>query len=164
MNLGLFLDLDHTVIKPKSGGTFPEDINDWEFITGVLPLIKRYVDKGYHIFIVTNQGGIAQGYMTREEFNAKAVTITEKLKSFGIPVSKWYISETLDKDDYFRKPNPGNAYKAALEFELSLRYSIMVGDMDSDNVFAKNAYIGTYYHIDKFLKLENNDKEELGKS
>ena len=157
MNLALFLDLDHTIIKPSSGGTFPTSIKDWEFLKGVTNVIKHHADRGYRIIIVTNQGGIEAGHMTEEEFNVKALNITEELKKLGITVSKWYINKTLNEDDYSRKPNPGSAYEAALEFKLSLRYSIMVGDRNTDELLAKNAYIGTYYHINDFLKLSKDD-------
>lgn len=157
MNLGLFLDLDHTIIKPSSGGTFPIGVDDWELIRGIVPVLKSHIDKGYKLIIVTNQGGIEAGHITEEEFNTKALAIAKELEKFDISISKWYINKTLNKDDYYRKPNPGVAYQAAIEFELYLRYSIMVGDMDTDERFAKNAYIGTYYHVDDFLKLSNND-------
>ena len=56
--------------------------------------------------------------------------------------------------NYFRKPNPGMAYSIALQLELSLKHSVMVGDTDHvDGGFAKNAGIGRYYNINDFIAM-----------
>lgn len=149
MNKALFLDLDGTVITTKSGNTFPKDINDWKFNHNILRMIREYYNDNYNIIIVSNQGGIASGYITKEDFEKKLETITTKIERFiGGTISHAYCPDMIS---YYRKPNPGMAYQMALYLELSLRDSVMVGDMNSDNEFAKNAYIGTYYDINSFL-------------
>lgn len=154
MNKALFLDLDGTLIKTKSGNTFPKDIDDWEFKDYMLPLIKKFRDEGYNICIVSNQGGIELGYITQEQFERKMKKIEEELEQYiGGGVNHHYCGNTRS---YFRKPLPGMAYQLAIALELSLRESIMVGDMESDAKFAKNAYIGTYYDVDDFIHTFQN--------
>lgn len=49
-------DLDHTLIKPKGGFTFPKDENDFTFYnTFVLERIQDLYNKGFMIVIITNQ-------------------------------------------------------------------------------------------------------------
>ena len=149
MNKALFLDLDGTIIVTQSGETFPRDINDWKFNQDVLKKIKNYYQNGYNIIIVTNQGGISEGYVKKEDFEKKLNTIIGKIERFiDGSINYAYCPDMIS---YYRKPNPGMAYQMALYLELSLRDSIMVGDMTTDNEFAKNAYIGTYYDINSFL-------------
>ena len=51
----LFADLDGTLIKTKSGETFPKGIQDMEIRFDVLDAIKK-LNPDY-ILIVSNQGG-----------------------------------------------------------------------------------------------------------
>lgn len=58
----LFLDLDGTVRKTKSGFHSINDPYDQELIPGVENAIARY--KGWEIFGITNQGGVGAGFKT----------------------------------------------------------------------------------------------------
>jgi bifunctional polynucleotide phosphatase/kinase len=49
-------DYDWTLVKPKSGGTFPKDIDDWVWLRENVPeVIKKYYQQGFGIYIFTNQ-------------------------------------------------------------------------------------------------------------
>lgn len=155
MNRAIFIDLDGTLIKTKSGAEFPIDYDDWEIMRGILPLIRSYSDKGYIPIIVSNQGGIEAGHVDADKFDFKLETIVKEVEQYiGSSVNRLYCP-FISKTHYYRKPNPGMAYKAAIELELSLRDSIMVGNQDVDAKFAKNAYIGIYFDVKDFIKLED---------
>lgn len=150
-NKALFLDLDGTLIKTKTGERFPVDKDDWEFIGGVLPIVKRFYNQGYNIVIISNQGGIEMGYVKETDFLDKLDKIVAEIEEYLGGGINYGVCKFMNS--YFRKPNPGYAYKFAIEMELNLWNSIMVGDRNTDNEFAKNARIGTYYDIEDFLKL-----------
>lgn len=153
-NKALFMDLDHTVVRPKHGAKFPKDIHDWEFIPGVLDKMKRFNELGYLILIVSNQGGIELGYTTIPEFTGKMFDIMVAANSYDVTINNYMYCISNDKADHMRKPNPGMAEILATMNNIDLENSIMVGDMDTDEGFAKNAGIGEFYYIDKFLRLE----------
>ena len=49
-------DLDHTLIKPNGGKTFPQDENDYIFYNPlVLPKLQTLYNQGFMILIITNQ-------------------------------------------------------------------------------------------------------------
>jgi D-glycero-D-manno-heptose 1,7-bisphosphate phosphatase len=149
-NKGLFLDLDGTVITTKSGKEFPTDINDWRFTPNMLSKIKFYSDQGYVVCIVTNQGGIELGHITTENITSKLRNIGEEIEQYiRIDVNTIYCPYMKG---YHRKPNPGMAYTLALELELDLKGSIMVGDAKSDEEFAINAGIGTFMYVSDFTE------------
>lgn len=149
----IFLDMDHTVIRPKSGARFPKDKDDWEFIPGVADAIKGFVKNGYMPIIVTNQGGIQAGFQTEPETIEKLEDVTKQLAKF-LNISKvpYYYSKTTDKKDPMRKPNKGMAVQALGDHGLDLSQSIMVGDMESDREFAVNSEISKFIWAHDLLK------------
>jgi bifunctional polynucleotide phosphatase/kinase len=51
-----FFDYDWTLVRPKSGGTFPKGIDDWQWLHPLVPVVlKELYDKGFAVVIVTNQ-------------------------------------------------------------------------------------------------------------
>jgi D-glycero-D-manno-heptose 1,7-bisphosphate phosphatase len=151
--LAVFMDLDHTIIKPKSGKTFPINIDDWYFIPGVLNVMKKFQEDGHMIIVVSNQGGIDFGYQTEEEIKTKFRNIKNEAKNQGVNIEKFYFCPSNDKENINRKPNPGMVRKASEDFGIDVENSIMVGDLDSDRQLAVNAGIKTYYDIKEFLEL-----------
>lgn len=148
LNKCLFLDLDGTIIRTKSKETFPKDINDWEIIEGVLPAMKRYVEKGYIVCIVSNQGGIELGHLTEADMDLKLQDIRREVEAYiRTDVNVAYCPHM---DGYYRKPNPGMAYYFAIELKINLRESVMVGDNNSDCEFAIMAGISGYLHVNQF--------------
>lgn len=148
----LFANLDGTIITTNSGRKFPIHSADWKFIPETLDALKYYYKKGYKIIIVTNQGGIEEGYMAEKVFIEKIGKICEllekKLKFTPNSICYFYCPNMVD---YNRKPNPGMAYEAAIDYELNLLDSIMLGNTDRDSKFTANAGIGTYIDVADLL-------------
>ena len=65
----IFSDLDGTLIDTISGETFPKDIWDMKFRYEVLDKIKEV--KPEYLLIVTNQGGIENGFISQSDFSTK---------------------------------------------------------------------------------------------
>lgn len=159
-NRGLFLDMDNTLIRTKSGKTFPTDINDWEFI----PEMVKWLDKVKSIYdviiIITNQAGIKYGHLTKEDVVMKLQNVRDALvkeisyDEFGTI----YYKYSAGYDRFFHKPMPGMAYSAAHFHEIDLSISTMVGDAggrtndfsDSDKVFAEKCNMD-FIHIQDII-------------
>lgn len=127
----LFLDLDGTIIVTKSGATFPTSKDDWQFNPGIMEKIDSYVEKGYYVMVVTNQGGIEAGHVVLNDFRQKIRQVTnEIIVQTGCPFSRlgYRFSMSNNPDDFYRKPNPGMGYDLALSYVLDLSESVMVGD------------------------------------
>jgi bifunctional polynucleotide phosphatase/kinase len=91
-------DLDHTIIKPESGKTFPISVDDWIFAYK-MDKLRYYSKKGYKIVIFTNQKGSfdGKGNMTFDEFMTRWFKIFESLN-----VPAYILAST--QDDFNRKP------------------------------------------------------------
>ena len=141
MKKALFLDLDHTLIAPRSGNTFPQDTDDWQFMRNVLSHLSSWVynNPDSPIVLVTNQGGVAAGFQTKESIENRLTDVIKAIKNsmstYHVEIHP-YVSYQNDGD---RKPLPGMAHKAAVALGLDLSKCLMVGDMASDQGFAQHA-------------------------
>jgi D-glycero-D-manno-heptose 1,7-bisphosphate phosphatase len=152
LNKAVFIGLEGVLINSKSGSEYPIGVDDWDFVPGVKQALKRYVNEGYLICIVSNQGGIGSGKANQEEIDARQRRVDAELEQYlGVGVSSAYCPYL---EGYYRKPNPGMAYHFAIELHLSLRDSVMIGNTKVDNQFAKNAYIGTYINLSDLVSLK----------
>ena len=159
----LFADLDDTLIKTRSGKTFAQGMWDMELKLDVLNKIKE-LEPDY-MFIVTNQGGIGK-FFTEEDFVKKIDYIEVAIKSYikhsGFKGIETMYCDSMDKDDPFRKPNPGmiNYFIKKLDGKYSKEDMLMIGDAsgyegdfsDSDIKCAAAAGI-TYLDVDDFLRV-----------
>jgi bifunctional polynucleotide phosphatase/kinase len=152
----LFMDLDDTLIVTISGKTFPVDEYDWEFKPGILDSIVNYRPTWIHI--VTNQGGIAAGYIDEEKFLQKMGNILFQLKKDTWTEDSFEMCTSLDRTDKFRKPNPGMVNRFITMHNLASDECLMVGDAsgkfgdfsDSDKECARRAGI-KYMDVDDFI-------------
>ena len=87
MNKAIFLDRDGVIIKNHK---FVTRINDIEFIEKSLEAILLLKQKGYLIFIITNQAGIAFGHITSSKVDKLNNFISEKVKTFGANIDNIY--------------------------------------------------------------------------
>jgi D-glycero-D-manno-heptose 1,7-bisphosphate phosphatase len=155
----LFLDLDGTVRKSKSGATFINDPYDQELIDGVEDAIARYHD--YKIIGVTNQGGVIAGYKSLENcFEEQRQTLKllpqmslllfctdngdtmfrlsqRALEMHGMPI----MTNRSNHFGNFRKPNSGMIVFGMKYSREKLEEILMVGDRSEDQECAANANI-----------------------
>lgn len=152
MNRALFLDLDGTVIRTRSGDKFPRNYGDWEFIPGILTKIRHYYQDGYAIVLISNQGGIEQGYITTEGFQEKIEEVKKGISDHIEGSVSYVFCPFINDANYYRKPNPGMIYQIALQLELSLRHSVLIGSTANvDGKLARNSGIGIYIDIKEFV-------------
>lgn len=151
----LFIDLDGTLIETKSGKTFPESPGDWKIKEGVPEAITGYAPDRVHI--VTNQGGIASGFVTREEIEGKLEDVLEAYSALCPGIREWTYDycPSMDSWDPDRKPNPGMIRKV-LDTEKPSALCLMVGDMSdpdwrgTDRLAAEAAGV-SYRDIKEFV-------------
>lgn len=135
-NKGLLLDVDGTLRRTKSGEMFPRDPADIELLPGRREILQRWVDDGYALFFVSNQSGVASGTVTKEAAEAAFARTIELL---GLPVAEvaYCPHPAFPVACFCRKPLPGLGVSLIQRHKLAREHLIMVGDMDSDQGFAR---------------------------
>jgi D-glycero-D-manno-heptose 1,7-bisphosphate phosphatase len=151
----LFLDRDGVINIEKE---YLYKKEDFEFIDGIFELCHYYQNKGYSIFVVTNQSGIARGYYTIKDFENLTHWMVGEFAKQDIEIKKVYycphhpdITGTCD----CRKPKPGMILQASKEYGIDLKNSIMVGDKQRDIEAANNAGLQTTFLFDQHDEIED---------
>ncbi len=126
MKRAIFLDRDGTLIVEKNYLHKPEDV---EIFPGTGAALKRLLDAGFELFIVTNQSGIGRGYYSLADAERVNAHVGAELATEGVRFKKIYIApEAPDQPSRVRKPSPQFLLDARDEFGLNLAESFMVGD------------------------------------
>ena len=130
MSRAVFLDRDGTLNVERRYLHDPEAL---EIFPGTGMALKRLMDGGYALFIVTNQSGIGRGYYQEKDMHAVNDRLIEVLAADGVEFKKIYFApESPEVDSPGRKPNPKFLNDAASEFGVDLSQSFMVGDKTAD--------------------------------
>jgi len=139
----LFLDRDDTIIKNIP---YMNKVEDIEYLPGVFEALRVVQDKGYRIFIVTNQSGLSRGLISFKELEAIHKKIRDDFSLKGLKICKYYISPYIHKHPR-RKPGPELLLEAERDFNIDLKNSIMVGDGDRDVDAGYNAGLTNCFKV-----------------
>jgi len=155
----VFVDRDGTLIREVGYLSRPEQI---EVLAGVPEAIQLLRQHGIRVVVITNQSGIARGFISEGELHVIHRELMRQLARHGAFLDGIYYCPhhpTEGMDAYrvccdCRKPNIGLARRAAAELNLDLGRSYVVGDKHSDMELA--ARIGA-----KGILIQNNKAEGL---
>lgn len=147
-NKAILFDYDGTLRETKSGEPYPTDPGDIDILPGRTEKIKELQKEGYIILGVSNQSGVAKGVFTYEEAD-KCFKKTNEL--LGIDIDYRFCSHKVPPITcYCRKPGVGFGVEFIEKYKLDPSQCIMVGDMKSDETFAKRCGF-KFVHVDKFF-------------
>jgi len=127
----VFLDRDgviNEIVWREGRPESPRNIREFILIEGIQEIVRRLKDHGFRIIVVSNQPDLARGKISQTSLDLMIEHIRE-----NIPVDDFRI---CPHDDYHqcscRKPKPGMLMKAALEWNIDLSSSFMIGDTWKD--------------------------------
>lgn len=157
----LFLDRDG-VINVRLIDDYVKNINEFEFLPGVLEAFKIFAEKFGRIIIVTNQQGVGKGLMTLQDVDKVHDFMKKEIDNQKGRIDAIYVCPQLKSDpNNFRKPSPRMAYMAQHDFpEIDFEKSVMIGDSNSDIEFGKNAGMYTILIGDEPVKCKPDSKFE----
>jgi D-glycero-alpha-D-manno-heptose 1-phosphate guanylyltransferase len=144
-NWTLFLDRDG-VINNEQIGNYVLRWEQFIFSDGVLDAFKKLSDKFGKIFIISNQRGVGKGLMSEDDLTAIHKEMQKEVEAIGGHIDKIYYCTEKEDECFFRKPNPGMAYQATLDFpDIDLSKAIMVGNKPTDMKFGRAAGVYTVF-------------------
>lgn len=132
----VFLDRDGTVCEEVG---YLSNEKDLRLIPGAGKAIGMINRAGWKTIIISNQSGIARGYMNSDEVDRVNQRLLEMVKDEGARIDGIYYCphhpqgiSPYNIQCECRKPGAGLLNKAVREHKLALDKSIMVGDKYSD--------------------------------
>ncbi|HEX7861218.1 MAG TPA: HAD family hydrolase [Verrucomicrobiae bacterium] len=122
----IFIDRDGTLIVEKDYLHKPEEV---EFFQGAIAALKRAIDAGFQIVMVTNQSGVGRGYFTLEEVAKVHAHIGSEMSAQQVQMLHVYVApEAPDAPSRGRKPSPQFLFDARDAYNVDLGRSYMIGD------------------------------------
>ena len=131
-----FLDRDGVINEEKG---YVYKVDDFEWIDGAKESIKYLNDNNFHVFVVTNQSGIARGYYSERDVTLLHDYINNELKKLEAHIDEFFISpyHPSNANEYLhlshlRKPETGMLDLAANKWSIDKPKSFLIGDKATD--------------------------------
>ncbi len=112
---------------------------------GVIEGLELLSKKGYELYILTNQPGIARQMMTREDYDDITNNMLAEFDKHSIKIVQVYTCFHGWNDGCeCRKPKPGLFFDAAHDHAINLSKTVFIGDDERDVTAGEAAGIKTY--------------------
>ena len=150
----LFIDRDGTLIQEPSETFQVNSLEEMKLLPWVILSLKKFVEVGYELLIVTNQDWLWTKSNPRKNY--------EKInkKMFEIFAWEWIEFQEIFECPHYpedncncRKPKIWILWDYLNKVNIDLENSYMIWDRDSDKEFAKNIWV-------KFEKVVYWDEEK----
>jgi D-glycero-D-manno-heptose 1,7-bisphosphate phosphatase len=134
---GVFIDRDGTLNEERDFLKRPEDLR---LVDGAGDAVRILNELGVVTCVISNQSGIARGYLTEKDLSMIHSALVEKLRADGARLDRIYYCPHHPTEGFppyridcdCRKPKPGMLKTAQQEFNLDLSRSFVVGDKLDD--------------------------------
>jgi len=159
----IFLDRDGVINRYPGDADYVKSWDEFHFLPQVLPSLKKLNDKGFKIFIISNQAGVSKGIFSQEDLDLITNNMLNEFKKHNIYIAGVYYCTHREEDNCLcRKPKTGlidaaigQLKKQGGEVELSKSY--FIGDTVRDVETGKSAGLKTIMVMSGKEKAENKD-------
>jgi D-glycero-D-manno-heptose 1,7-bisphosphate phosphatase len=155
----IFLDRDGTICEEVGYLRRKEDIR---LIDGAAKAIQMINQENWLVVVVSNQSGVARGYLNEDEVKSINKELLRILEARGAKIDGMYYCPHHPEGNppyrincSCRKPSPGMILKAVNDLHVNLGKSVVIGDKFSDIQTAQGL------HIPGILLLTGYGREEL---
>ena len=145
----LFLDRDG-VINVDHGWVGSRERFEW--IPGAIEAIRKATQAGWHVFVVTNQSGVARGLYDEAAVRALHAWMTDEVRRHAgtiddiryCPFHEEGVVPAYCRASDWRKPAPGMIVDIMRRWELDPERCVLVGDQRRDLAAASAAGINSH--------------------
>ncbi len=137
MKRAVFLDRDGTIARDVP---YCRRVEDFQIIPGAAEAAGVLSKHGFLIVVVTNQSGLARGYVDLETLDAIHDYMRREIRRRGGRIDAvYYCPHHPDEGCACRKPRPGMLLEASRDWNINLQRSFLVGDQEGDILAAHAA-------------------------
>lgn len=138
--VAVFLDRDGTINNAPNFVNAPDEVEIFQETCAALRLLRN---AGYLLVVVTNQGGISLGYLTEKTLDKIHARLDSLLATKGCFIDRYYHCPHYESDGNYicgcRKPGTLMMEQAAVDMNIDMSKSWVVGDRTCDILMANNA-------------------------
>lgn len=158
MRKAIFLDRDGIINHDP--GDYTKSVDEFEFLSGVFEALRKLNQQGFELVVITNQGGIARGLYSIQDFYTIDEYMHQSFRNEQIKVLGTYFCPHHPEGGrcLCRKPQSLMVERALQKFNLDPGMSVMVGDKERDVQCAEgagvrgvlmptNENLGNYLHL-----------------
>lgn len=145
----VFLDRDGVINRYPGHNEYVKSWREFAFLPGVKPALKKLSQRGFELFIVSNQAGVAKGLYGKQALELTTKNMLSELADCGVSISGvYYCTHVQEEDCPCRKPKTGLIDSAIKELkkrgrEIDRENSYIVGDSLRDIETGKRAGLKT---------------------
>lgn len=133
----VFLDRDGVINRDHG---YVGSIERFEWVDGAREAVRALNDRGYLVFVVTNQSGVARGFYTEQDVNVLHAHMQSELRRGGahiddIRTCPFHVDAALERyrqDHPWRKPKPGMLLDLMQSWDLHPSGCHLIGDQQTD--------------------------------
>jgi D-glycero-D-manno-heptose 1,7-bisphosphate phosphatase len=134
----IFLDRDGVINEYPGDRNYVTNQKEFKFIAGSIQGIKKLKDKGFKIFVISNQAGVTKGIYSEKDLEQITKKMINGLKKYKTAVDGIFYCRHREEDSCAcRKPNTGLMHEALKGFDKPVTVSFFVGDSFRDMNAAK---------------------------
>lgn len=143
----VFLDRDGVINEKPAPHEYVRNWGEFRFLANIADWIRLFHALGYLVIVISNQRGVARGFMSVADVDEIHRNMTAELGRRGAVIDDIFYCPHEDGECDCRKPLPGLVIQAQEKWDLDLAASLLIGDSDSDEKLALSCGI-------RFLRAE----------
>jgi len=138
MNKAIFLDRDGVLNKERKD--YVKNIHEIELFPNIEKCISEIKKNSFLAIVITNQSAVNRGLTSHDNIIQIHNKIQDYLKKFNTKIDAfYYCPHRPDEQCKCRKPKPELIKQAALDFQIDISKSWMIGDNQKDFDAGTNA-------------------------
>jgi histidinol-phosphate phosphatase family protein len=121
------------VINSRRPGDYVLNWSQFVFIPGIREAMGKLSSLGLPMIIISNQAAVGKGLLKPDVLEGITARLHQTLLTDGTSLAAaYYCPHRPDENCVCRKPKNGLLYKAADDFNIDLRRSVLIGDSETD--------------------------------
>lgn len=129
---GIFLDRDGVINRRIVGG-YITNWTEFKFVRGIKSVLAKLSKMGTPLIVLSNQAGVGKGIVMRAALECITKRFVAELAEAGARIDAVYYCPHIPSENCrCRKPKPGLLRRAATNWRLDLKRSVLIGDSLSD--------------------------------
>ena len=135
----IFLDRDGVINRFPGKGSYVTRQEDFHFLPCIFEAIKLLTEAGHEIFVISNQGCVSRGLITKKALELMTKNMTDEIRKHGGDIQKVYYCSHKESDLCdCKKPKTKLLLEAIGGRPLGMNEVYFIGDSEEDMQAAVN--------------------------